>query len=387
MKLTLRTVSGGTSTHDVAPEDSVGSLKQRLAEEYDLPTLKLCHKGKVLEDAKSFGELGFGDAETLIIAGKKKAISAKPAEPKPTQDTKPVEQASSSGAQQATPNSPPQGESIPAAPQPQPQPQPQPSASASSAPSAPGVDESVVEGIMAMGFTDRAEVIRALRCAYMNPDRAVEYLFSGIPPSVAAQFDNQPANQPAHPPSRAPPAPAPTQQSGGQQGGGMNAEQLAAMMNSMQSQQQGGSELERALRAIPQFEQIRALVRSNPQALPAVMQQLQQHSPELFALVQANPQEFLNLMNSGPAPQGGATEGSGEGPQVMRVTQADLEPIQRLVALGGGMWDERAATIVYLACRRNEELAANVLFDNGGLPAELADVAMQEGDGDEAPEE
>ena len=114
------------------------------------------------------------------------------------------------------------------------------------------------------------------------------------------------------------------------------------------------------------------------------MRQLQSNFPDVFTLVQANPQEFLDLVNSNPQPSGGsrrpAPSGGAPGSQRLVLTPEDAPAVERLVQLGGGQWDQRAAALVYLVANRNEEVAANLLFDHGGLPPELAEAAMAGGD-------
>lgn len=62
----------------------------------------------------------------------------------------------------------------------------------------------------------------------------------------------------------------------------------------------------------------------------------------------------------------------------LELTAEDRTAVQQLVELGGGMWDEQSAVLVYLATQRNQEVAASVLFEHGGVPAELlAEIATQ----------
>jgi UV excision repair protein RAD23 len=110
--------------------------------------------------------------------------------------------------------------------------------------------------MMSMGF-ERPQIERALRAAFNNPDRAVEYLMSGIPEG----FDAPPQNSPS---SQQPP------------------ENMAA--DPMMGAAMGGAEGENPLAALannPMFSQIRRRVMQDPNFLQTFMQQLAQTQPQL----------------------------------------------------------------------------------------------------------
>lgn len=281
-------------------------------------------------------------------------------------------------------------------------------------PAEPDFPAEMVGNLTAMGFPE-PEVRHCLRAANGNPDVAVEFLTNGIPPGL----------QPGAAGSASPAAAAPS----------------------------AGGPLQ-ALRDHPQFDDLRRLVRSNPQMLQTVLTQIGQQQPELLAEINANQEAFLAMMNepieesssssSAPAPApsapaaggaggfpagmmegmadpaqmaamiqnmtptqmnemarmmgmsqeqlrttaqmlgqippeqlqeymaqamgggGGLPDmmggGGGGGPQVLRLTEEEMAAVDRLCEMG---FDRTEAAQAFLACDKNEALAANLLMDGG----------------------
>lgn len=111
--------------------------------------------------------------------------------------------------------------------------------------------DKIVENIMEMGYC-REVVEEALRASYNNPDRAVEYLLSGIPETNVADTELDTSGRT-------------TGGTGGSTGDDSSSERRSG----------DGSEDPLAfLRNQPQFQQMRTLIQENPEFLNAVLQQV-----------------------------------------------------------------------------------------------------------------
>ncbi|KAI7746739.1 hypothetical protein M8C21_011040, partial [Ambrosia artemisiifolia] len=133
--------------------------------------------------------------------------------------------------------------------------------------------EGTVQQILDMGggTWDRDTVVRALRAAFNNPERAVEYLYSGIPeqaelpPAAGASPvpGVQVANPPAQPPQATQPAAVPST--------GPNANPLDLFPQGLPDMganaPAGAAGNLDFLRNSPQFQALRAMVQANPQIL------------------------------------------------------------------------------------------------------------------------
>ena len=217
---------------------------------------------------------------------------------------------------------------------------------------------STINQIMEMGFP-KEDVIRAMKAAYNNPDRAVEYLMTGIPEAMAVE----------------PSAPQPEAQ-GNQQAAQQQQQQdqpFNMFASSGRGQQQQSSGPLAALRNNPQFQTLRALVQQSPELLQPMLQELGKSSPELLSTINENQEEFLAMINEplGPGEQqlaefmtqmAAAQEGE-PGSQVLEVelTEEEAAAVDRLVALG---FEKEACIEAFLICDKNEEAAANYLLEN-----------------------
>eukprot|EP00359_Climacostomum_virens_P010962 CAMPEP_0204902502 /NCGR_PEP_ID=MMETSP1397-20131031/3702_1 /ASSEMBLY_ACC=CAM_ASM_000891 /TAXON_ID=49980 /ORGANISM="Climacostomum Climacostomum virens, Strain Stock W-24" /LENGTH=382 /DNA_ID=CAMNT_0052071017 /DNA_START=403 /DNA_END=1551 /DNA_ORIENTATION=- len=319
MQIFLKTLRGDKHEIAVDPAMSVAEVKQLISQQlgHDPSLQKLISSGKILEDGKALAEYSINDGDTLVIMVNK---------PKPATAAQP----------------------------PRPAPQPQaPSAAPSVAPSQPAsfssehastlvtgeAYEDAVTRIVDMGF-EREQVQRAMRAAFNNPDRAIEYLFSGIPEEPRSAPHSSGGHHGHHP------APAATTQASG---AARSDNPLAFLLDN------------------PMFLQLRTMIQQNPSILPSLLQQLQQTNPQLLAMISQNQDAFMSLINdplpsdSGPQIDPSLIAGLPRPRNVIQVSPEEAEAIQRLSELG---FAQRDALEAYLACDRNEAMAANLLFEN-----------------------
>ena len=125
-----------------------------------------------------------------------------------------------------------------------------------------------------------------------------------------------------------------------------------------------------ALTANPQFQQLRALLRAQPQMLEMMLNQLQQSNPAIYRIIMANREAFSRWLSSdAPVPGTGTVPPVGTVPapvpppaQRIQVSAEDRAAIDQLMALG---FSEPAAVQAFFACDKNVDLAANFLFEHG----------------------
>ncbi|KAH9985798.1 hypothetical protein BJV74DRAFT_775476 [Russula compacta] len=372
MKITIKTLQQKVFHVDAEPDDTISVLKEKIeaSQGHVVSSQKIIFSGKVLSDDKTVESCQIKEKDFLVLMVSKVCFTL-PYSSEPTTETAAPAPAAASDASEtlATISSTPPTATPAAAP----------SSSAEAQPQEPGLGTSFLSGealqatirnMEEMGYP-RDQIVRALRASYNNPDRAVEYLLTGIPAHLEAELSSAPtpraptlpvnpfASSPANAPSTAPAQPSAPQ----------NLFQLA-----QQQQQQpappvaptlgaapGAAGLD-ALRADPRLGTLRDLVAQNPALLQSVIQQLAANNPQMAQLLASNPDSILDLLGSADPDVGDDGEPIPPGAHVVNVTPEERAAIERLEALG---FPRHAVIEAYFACGKNEELAANFLFEGG----------------------
>ena len=172
--------------------------------------------------------------------------------------------------------------------------------------------ESAVAEMMSMGF-ERPQVMAAMRAAFNNPDRAMEYLMDGIPEHLQREQAAPAAGagaSPAAPGSGAAPAmpiPSPSATGGGdepinlfeaaaQQGQGTRGA-AGAGAGAGAGAAQGAPPNMDFLRNSPHFQHLRQLVQQQPAMLEPILQQVADGNPQLAQMIGQNQEQFLQLLS------------------------------------------------------------------------------------------
>ncbi|KAM7276736.1 hypothetical protein ACFE04_018602 [Oxalis oulophora] len=387
MKVSVKTLKGTTFDIQVNPQDTVDDVKKAIeisqgANVYPAAQQMLIHQGKVLKDGTTLEDNKVVENSFIVIMLSKAKTT--PGEGSTT-STAPIAKAPETSATpppSVTPQAPlPISTPVLAVPSPSPEAAPVSTAPAGSLTDVYGQAasnlvagsnlDSTIQEILDMGggTWDRDTVVRALRAAFNNPERAVDYLYSvsevpqtvfsvftsfvqgipkqaiitGIPeqaevPAVVPVSGTEQAASPlAQPPLSAPLAQAQAPTSG------PNANPLDLFPQGLPNLGAGAADAAPAgnldfLRNSQQFQALRSLVQANPQILQPMLQELGKQNPQLVRMIQEHQGDFLRLLNE-PA-EGGDAEGNilgqlaGAMPQTVQVTPEEREALGRLEALG-----------------------------------------------------
>lgn len=291
MKLSIRTLDQKTISLELNDEtQSVLQLKQQLVQlpEISQPveSLQLIYAGSIMQDDVPLTKYNIMENKFIVLMSKRSQ-----AEPK--QEEKP-EQAKTELKKEMKPETKPEPLPISTPPQPP-----------SNAP-----DEQRVQNLMSMGYEEQ-DVRAALRASFNHPERAIEYLITGIP------------------------------QTG----------QAAATAT---SQPQGNSEteaVERLRRFItdPRLDHIRDMIRQNPDLIEVFLQHISETEPRTFMTIRDHQPEFIAMLTQ-PT--------SVSVPEAGLLSTEEEAAVERLMSLG---FDRDTVVQVYLACDKNEALTANLL--------------------------
>ncbi|CAN6550255.1 unnamed protein product [Malus baccata var. baccata] len=393
MKIFVKTLKGSHFDVEVNPEDTVADVKKHIeackgSDVYPAPQQMLIHQGKVLKDDTTLDENKVAENSFVVIMlTKSKSPPGEGSGASTAATTKAPQPSAHTGAPTVTLTASPAPAAASTLPASVAMPAPVASATMDSQADSYGQAasdlvagtnlEGTIQQILDMGggTWDRDTVVRALRAAFNNPARAIDYLYSGIPeqpeapPAVRIPVGGQVTNPPAQPPQSAQPASAPPTRP--------NANPLNLFPQVLQAilifyvTTNSSKHCDLWCRLIHKYCRFfRTQMGFNYCLLLALimlllsqpmLQELGKQNPNLVRLIGEHQADFLRLINE-PAEGGeGNALGDAAVPQAIAITPEEREAIERLEAMGFA----RAIVLqVFFACNKNEELTANYLLDH-----------------------
>mmetsp|Transcript_17253 Transcript_17253/g.52478 ORF Transcript_17253/g.52478 Transcript_17253/m.52478 type:complete len:449 (+) Transcript_17253:103-1449(+) len=424
MLVSIKTLEGKLFKVEAAPEAAISEVKKAVeAAHPELPaaSMKLIFSGKVLKDAETLVEKGISESSFLVCMvtkAKKPAASRSPAAPDAATPAAPQPAAASTETPAAQPAA------QPAAPQPTPPQQPTPAQEQPEQTNDAFATAEAMAQLEAMGFGHAEQSRAALRAAMGNVDMAVEFLMNGIPDDHPGQ--QQPPTQQEglarlreHPqfdelrrtvqenPTQLqnvlqhlgqqdaellrlihanqaeflsmmnePVAPRPGTAAAAQQQPAAGASGAAGQGAQAAAAQGGGGDggfdeqaFARAFAAVTpaQRSQLAATIGLTPEQLETFAQQMQNM-----------PRDQLRQLLGAFAAGAGGPDAAQNRPRVVRLTREEADAVNRLTELGFSRDDAAQA---YLACDKDEALAANLLFDGFEPNPGFAGIASSSSDG------
>lgn len=374
-RITFKTLQQKQFFIEADPSETILDVKKKIEKDqgFAVELQKIIFSGKVLPDDKTVGDANFKEKDFCVVMVAK--AKAAPAAPAPSTSA-PIPTATPAPVAPSTPAAPTQSQTSPP-PETPASPSPAPASAPVLATESPATDDPTsflvgsalqtsINEMVSMGFP-LEQVKKALRASYNNPHRAVEYLMNGIPENSEEQAPAASAGTPSANAAATPAAPQPASRNLFEQ-----AQQAATTGTAARAGTGGAGGISAdlaALRDSAQFAQIRQLVQQNPALLQTFLTQLATSNPELLRLIEQNQAEFIQFLqegtegdDSGIADQFGQGGGGNPGEEYVQVTEAEKASIERLVGMG---FEEAQVVQAFLACDRNEELAANYLLEHG----------------------
>ncbi|KAI5963318.1 RAD23 [Candida pseudojiufengensis] len=423
MQIIFKDFKKNTVPIEVELSDTVLSAKEKLSKEKDCEPsqIKLVYSGKVLHDDKKLEDFKIKEGAAIIymISQPKKtptpvssSATTSNSTPQPTTENKSTTEETSKSTESSSTNAntPSTTNQESTSSEQQPTTTTTTTTSNESTFAVGSEREATITNIMEMGY-DRPQVEAALRAAFNNPHRAVEYLITGIPESL----------QRPEPPI----ATSTTRNVGGganttgplaesttgdisQQGAnatgddedddmdesntGENLFEQAAAVAAQEGRggsganasattggaaNAAGAGIGAGIGDDQQMQLLRAALQSNPELIQPLLEQLAASNPQIASLIQEDPEAFIRTIlgatgddlgfevegeESGDLIGGAGAGASGSDPEGtvgIALSEQDQNAIDRLCELG---FERDLVIQVYLACDKNEEVTADILF-------------------------